>query len=155
MRCEDVREELMALLDEELSSGQKAEVEDHLSGCPSCRKELDRLHRTLGLLASLPTCEPSEGFARSFWLRLAREPRRASFWNGSLGWGRAIAVAAGLVVCVVLTGLLWMRAPSEPWLSREDREIATRLELFQDYDAIAQLDLLEDLDVIEALPDLK
>jgi len=155
MRCEDVREEFLAWVDEELSSGQQAAVEDHLSGCPSCRKELAGLQRTLGLLQSLPTCQPSEGFARSFWQRLAREPRRAPFWIGSFGWGKAIALAAGLVLCVVLSGLLWLRAPGEQWMSREDREIATRLELFQDFDAIAQLDLLEDMDVIEALPDLK
>ena len=43
MNCLDCRETLTALIDQELSSGERNSVESHLSTCIHCRKEYDSL----------------------------------------------------------------------------------------------------------------
>jgi anti-sigma factor RsiW len=48
------REQLSALLDNELAGAERADLEAHLQGCADCRAELESLRRTRALLRALP-----------------------------------------------------------------------------------------------------
>src|SRR5256885_14064407 len=43
MSCTDVRRELSAYFDEELSIGERIAITDHLENCPGCAVEIDDL----------------------------------------------------------------------------------------------------------------
>jgi negative regulator of sigma E activity len=70
------REQLSALLDNELSEQERAELTAHLSTCAACRAELESLRRTSALMRALP----APALPRSFVLPLdaapAQEPPR-------------------------------------------------------------------------------
>jgi len=53
MRCDDVRENLVAYLDGELSDAEREAVESHLAGCPECTAERAGLESTGDLLGVL------------------------------------------------------------------------------------------------------
>ena len=75
---EQQREQLSALLDNELSAQERAALETHLESCDWCRDELESLRRTRALLRALP--QPA--LPRSFILPLEpaamTEPQRAA-----------------------------------------------------------------------------
>jgi hypothetical protein len=50
MNCKKVQMNLLFYLDNELTNGEKQTVEMHLSGCSACRKELQVLAKTQGML---------------------------------------------------------------------------------------------------------
>ena len=55
MKCDQVRELLLAHLDRELPPG---EVDEHLAGCADCRAERDALAETAGMLRRAFTAPP-------------------------------------------------------------------------------------------------
>jgi anti-sigma factor RsiW len=147
-------DDLTALLDGELPPGQAAAVTRHLSGCPACRAERDRLAAGIAALRALPPApEPSPHLATRLSARLAREGRPAS---GLLGWLAARrwklaapATAAAVAAAVVLFAVRTQRA--------EEAGIALHLDLLLDYEAVASLgdvESAEDAAVVAALDEL-
>jgi anti-sigma factor RsiW len=53
MRCDEVREDLVAYLDGELAPEERERVDSHLAQCPDCRRERDGLGSTGDLLEML------------------------------------------------------------------------------------------------------
>lgn len=53
MNCDRIRQAASSYVDQDLSLHRRAEVEDHLAGCPECSRWFQTLHRTRGLLAEL------------------------------------------------------------------------------------------------------
>jgi anti-sigma factor RsiW len=53
MRCEQIREQLVAYLDGELDAAEREEVDIHLAGCPACRREMVGFESTDDLLGTL------------------------------------------------------------------------------------------------------
>lgn len=68
------REQLSALLDDELDEQERAELEAHLPTCAACRAELESLRRGRALLRALP--QPT--LPRNFALPLAAAPIQAA-----------------------------------------------------------------------------
>ncbi len=62
-----VKEWLGAYLDGELSDERRAWVENHLAGCPDCRKELDELRALSNLLHAVPA--PATGLSNAEFTR--------------------------------------------------------------------------------------
>jgi hypothetical protein len=75
MRCDEIRNRLSEYLDGELPPGERRGVEQHLSGCEGCRKELSELEAALGHLASLSEVEPPPFYAQSVMRRVREEAR--------------------------------------------------------------------------------
>ncbi|HEU5049908.1 MAG TPA: zf-HC2 domain-containing protein [Gemmatimonadales bacterium] len=93
-------EELHAYLDQALSRLQCVEIESHLAGCESCRRERDAIaalrDRTTALLGTLapprripPSLEVLESRAA------ARSARRAERWRVAI-WAASLLLAVGL-----------------------------------------------------------
>jgi len=53
MKCKQVREQLLAYLDGEVTDRQRSEIEVHLDGCPTCSAELEELHALRADLSTL------------------------------------------------------------------------------------------------------
>jgi Putative zinc-finger len=112
MNCEDVRRELSAFHDEELSIGERIAISDHLDGCSACAVEADDLLAMSDALqadsrAQQVACAPmlarvqSDVVARlaaensvslTTWLRELLDDRRRAF----------ATVGAALTACVLV-----------------------------------------------------
>jgi Putative zinc-finger len=60
--CHDVREQLSALLDDALSTPERAVLDAHLATCAECRRELEQLRGTVALLGRLGPVHAPAGF---------------------------------------------------------------------------------------------
>lgn len=119
--CHDIRPQLSAWLDGELTAEARAAVAAHVDRCAGCRRELGRLAALDAALASLT----APALPRLTEKVLARLPRRRRPW-----W-QSLSLAASLVLGLVLGGSMardfYPLAP-EP----AGAEIAA-LEAFQDF----------------------
>jgi hypothetical protein len=101
-----VEESLSAYLDGELSTQEKASVEEHLEKCRACRDSLSTLRQTVALLRELPAVSAP----RSFALRPAVvEPKvrgTAPSWGYGLLKG-ATALAALLLILLIGGEVTW------------------------------------------------
>ena len=91
--CEVIRDLLPLYADDAASPASCRLVEEHLAGCPCCRRELEQLRRPLAIPADTDT---------SLLRRLRRRQRRSA-----LLWGLAFAAVLFSVRLVKRTGLRW------------------------------------------------
>src|SRR5262245_64100612 len=103
MTCHDAREQLSALIDDTLGGEERSAVEAHLATCAECRRELDQLRGTVGLLRAAKPERAPAGFVDRV-LEAARPepwPRRlvrALF----LPWPVKLPVEAAAIVLVAV-----------------------------------------------------
>jgi len=65
MNCQETKERLPALIDNELGPEERAEVEGHLAQCEDCRKEKTRQEKfTTSVKISLEGLKPSDRFIK-------------------------------------------------------------------------------------------
>ena len=121
--CREVVPLLGALRDGELSQDQHAEVEQHLSGCASCRERLAFFGaQGAALRESFQARSAAVDFSRltdRVMARVAKHPQRSrlSLWSQDL-WGahRAMVTAAGsfaLAACLALAVFLQPGRPAD------------------------------------------
>ena len=101
--CENVRDELSALIDGELEESRRVEIEDHLAGCDDCRALRDELIEAKNALSELfeaelaaaPPAPAPEAFAAK-----TGAARPVSLWARSplLKAGTAVAAAVLLMI---------------------------------------------------------
>jgi anti-sigma factor RsiW len=154
MNCKEVKPELVAYLDGELPDPVRAEVEAHLGSCAACRAERDQLAATLESLAGLPATQPSANLAEQFWTRFqkARQKGLRSGFLSLFKWPRPVWVGAAATACLLTVILLAL--PKDRPVEKVDAVIAAHLDLFSDYETIKNLDILEDLEFIQALDEV-
>jgi anti-sigma factor RsiW len=123
MRCDHARERISAMLDGELSNGQRQSVAEHAEGCPTCARYRDELKDLSAKLAGARERAP-QGLARRIQARIAVEQQSemaeivaahnapvsfaAKLAARTRGWAPALRqMAAMLVVCVVSVSGTW------------------------------------------------
>jgi anti-sigma factor RsiW len=123
MRCDHARERIGALLDGELSNGQRQSVADHAETCPACARYRDELKGLSTRLAVARERAP-QGLARRIQARLAVEEQSemaeivaghtapksfAARMHAVTGWAPALRQIAALLVVAVLSvsGTWW------------------------------------------------
>ena len=103
------------------------EIAAHLTDCPECRAELERIDAVLAAMSAMPVPDPGEDYEQRVWQQIApRLPeRRAPWWNFAVNGGLTAGwfaprrwAAAGAIVAVVivafLAGRVTKRVPPEP-----------------------------------------
>jgi anti-sigma factor RsiW len=146
MNCDAIRPLFSAYADGVLDAEQAAAVEAALARCPDCQAELDRMQAALALLDQAAAIELPPAFEAGFRDRLAqthRHRKRRAAWVAA-----GVALAAGLLIFA-----LW---PTPQPAAPPDAMIA-QLELLQDYEVIDQLDSLlaaESLDDVAVIATL-
>jgi anti-sigma factor RsiW len=142
--CEDVSKGLIAYMDQRASSAERRDVEKHLSGCAACRTRVEEFGRVRSVLDELPAIEPSFGFDARVRQRLAAEPRPS--WFGWFAPQARFAFSAALLVALAV----WIvKLPSSrPVAIPPAPMTASTVSTDQDFDAVKDLGVLEDYDVV-------
>jgi hypothetical protein len=90
-------------------------IADHLSDCPECREELERIDAVLAALSTMPIPEPGEDYGQRVWQQIApRLPeKRARWWSFAAGGGFTTGwleprrwAAMGAIAAVVIAAFL-------------------------------------------------
>jgi hypothetical protein len=110
----------MRLLDGELDPSERAQYEEHVRGCETCRGELSSLGRIVNFTNELRLRTPDDEFWDDYWDSVYRRSERGfGFLFVSLGaialllWGIVRAVMSprfltyeGISIAIILVGLL-------------------------------------------------
>ena len=70
MECNNVREELVAYIDDELSSMGKHTIEAHLADCKECAAERDKLKATIESTRKVEVLQPAQNWWETLQERL-------------------------------------------------------------------------------------
>ena len=142
--CQPMRDDLVALLDGELSAERRRQVENHLRSCAECRSELDsesRLWELLGLAPGPPAVDLLDGVHRH--LASARTQKITLRW---------MAAAAALLVAVGLLFTFTRQPDSQEALIAEYHDVIG--ELIAKQITPDALDTVEELRLLdEVLPE--
>ena len=141
-KCEDVSKGLIAYLDQRANPADRRDVEEHLAGCAACRTRADEFRSVSNMLGDLPAVEPSFGFDARVRQRVAAEPPRLSWFGWFAPQARFALSAAMLVALTVWVAKL---PSSKPVVSNP---ATTAVASDQDFDAIKDLGVLENYDVL-------
>lgn len=142
MNCSDVSNELISYLNKRGVSARREEVERHLAGCAECRLRAEQFRALSIALDELPTIEPSFGFDARVRQLVAAEPARKWF-DWFLPQQRLALSGALLAVLAV-----WMvRVPEVRVVDRANVASAQQ----EDFNAIKNLDVLENYDVVTSM----
>lgn len=148
MKCEDVSNELMAYIDGQVKSDERRGIEEHLAGCVACRTRADEFRKVWAVLGESPAIEPSFGFDARLRQRMAAEPRRPRLFSLMPQPRLALSVAllAALAVFVVKLPLgNPMTHPVTATIQQEDFNAIKNLGVLEDYDVVTKLGALSDL----------
>jgi len=115
MDHEELREQLSAYLEADLDPSERARIQEHLAGCPDCRREYRELRHTVDLLRGLPAPDSPPDLADRVIARLRAgegRPGLASRWQAwiegvaGVSWSTPLAaVAVALAALVIVRGL--------------------------------------------------
>lgn len=100
--CEQVQELLLALLDGEASSDERAELEAHLAACEACRREKDDLDQTRRAIGgAIASRALGADFAKATADKAAPPPKRGmSPWE----WNARVSLLKWAAVAVIVLG---------------------------------------------------
>ncbi len=102
-QCAALESKLVEYLDGRARPVDRHAVEEHLSGCASCRLRAEEFRALWSVLDDLPAIFPSPAFDASLRARIAAEPARRSFWNWMPSPRLAFAVTALVAMSVWLS----------------------------------------------------
>ncbi|NIA21182.1 MAG: hypothetical protein GWP05_04235 [Anaerolineaceae bacterium] len=146
--CRRIAENTAAYLDGELKGGARRLIEEHLADCPECRARLEELKETWRLLDELEEPIVRNNFRRQVLLS-AREVRKSeqAARAARVGGRRSIlaGLAASAAAAVFLFGLYVSSKPLSDLPTPEQREAITYLDLLQDIDALMTMDEVKQL----------
>ncbi|MDI9480006.1 MAG: zf-HC2 domain-containing protein [Syntrophomonadaceae bacterium] len=121
MRCEQIKENLSAYMDQMTSRHENQLIEAHLTECATCRQELEQLQLLHALLANLDEPQIPDGFAEDLHGRLL-EARPILLQQPSMkrprqkGWIAAAVAGLALVVGIAGSSLLPVGSIANLWL---------------------------------------
>jgi anti-sigma factor RsiW len=148
MKCEEVSNELMAYIDGRVKSDVRRGIEEHLAGCAACRTRADEFRKVFSILDEAPAIEPSFGFDARLRQRIAAEPLRSGFFSfvPQPRLALSMALLAALTVLIVTLPLgNTVLQPANPTIQQEDFNAIKNLGVLEDYDVVTKLGALSDL----------
>jgi len=149
-QCAALESKLVEYLDGRALPADRHAVEEHLSGCASCRLRADEFRALWTALDDLPAISPSPAFDASLRARIAAEPARRGFWNWMPSPRLAFAVTALVAMSIWLSST--PRVNTKPSLvshaiqSIEENKVTVTAE--SDFGMIRDLPVLENFDVV-------
>ena len=146
-QCAAIESKLIVYLDGRAAPAERHAVEEHLSGCASCRTRAEEFRALSSVLDDLPAISPSPAFDASLRARIAAEPAPRSFWNWLPSPRLAFAVTALVVMSVWLSsGPRVTTSPSV--VSQAIQSIRDKVTAESDFGMIRDLPVLENFDVV-------
>jgi hypothetical protein len=119
MKCEEYQELFAGWLSDQLSTTERAQLEQHLAGCPACREELAVIQHAWDIMGEFKTPQPSADMKvnfhamlddykasakqqKSVWSNL--QDKMSSFWQLQPRWPLAYSL---MIVFICLGGAYW------------------------------------------------
>lgn len=148
MNCNEVSKGLIAYLDRRASSADRQEIERHLLACADCRTRAEEFRALWGVMEELPTIEPSFAFDARMRQRVAAAPTHT--WFAWLVPQPRLAVAAAMLavmaVWMVRTSPVNRRmVPTSTTIQQEDFNAIKNLDVLENYDVVTSMDALSEL----------
>jgi anti-sigma factor RsiW len=143
MKCGDVEKGLIAYANGRASVSERRGVDDHLAGCPACRTRVEEFRGISNLLSEVPAIEPSFGFDARVRQRVAAEPQPG--WFAWLVPQTRLALSAAMLVALTV---LMVKLPANHPKAPVEATTAVAGSSDQDFDAVKDLGVLEDYDVV-------
>lgn len=148
MNCENVSKGLIAYLDRRASSADRQEIEQHLMLCAECRSRAEQFRALWGVMDETPLIEPSYGFDSRVRQRVAAEPVRRWF-EWFVPQPRLAISAAMLAVLAVWTvktsPVKKPAAQTAAAIQQEDFNAIKNLDVLENYDVVTSMDALSEL----------
>jgi Putative zinc-finger len=107
MNCREAREWLSRRVDDELPHAQADLLDEHLSVCPTCTRELLLLSVTRRIGRALPVPGPFPYLYQRIRANLDSEVRRNAFWQIVAGLSRQVVLPLGAVTLMLITAFLY------------------------------------------------
>jgi anti-sigma factor RsiW len=143
--CASLESKLVEYLDGRAQRAERHAVEEHLSGCASCRSRAEEFRTLWSTLDDLPAISPSPAFDASLRARIAAEPARVGFWGWMPSPRLAFAVTALMAMSVWMSSLPGVK--TNPSVAGQSIE-ASKISAESDFGMIQDLPMLENYDVI-------
>ncbi len=153
--CDRYREQVNAYVAGMLDDDERAQLEDHVIGCPACREELEAARRTWSSLDHWLDARPPADLAER---ALDRHRTRGRVLRIVWPTAAAAAIALGLFIWSshrsrtgVGPGPELPRTPQAPLIADADREVIEMLDLLEEMPMLAELDLVQSADMLQTL----
>src|SRR5579871_5227726 len=111
MKCEWVQQSLLLYVYNEIADDARYELEQHVSRCVGCARELEQIRNFHSALKGLPVQEPSPNLLAASRLRLQEsleETPQNGFWHHLVlepaAWLRQIRLAPALAAAIFIAG---------------------------------------------------
>jgi anti-sigma factor RsiW len=140
--CEDISKGLIAYLDQRANPAERRDVEAHIASCAACRTRAEEFRALWKAMEEVPAVEPSLGFNARVRQRVAAEPRTS--WFGWFEPQARLALSAALLVALTV---FMVKLPANHPQAPVPAPTATASS-DQDFDAVKDLGVLEDYDVV-------
>ena len=156
--CPDRYENILLDIYGELDSSQRSFLEQHLSGCPGCREERQRVLRLLeqirgGFRAAVLSQDTARTLSSSIKRKLLEEKAPRPFLKAFLTPMRFVPALAAACILIVTAGWFSLRMVSHNPPRDRNAKSAVREQRVspKDMEVISNLDLLENLDDLKIL----
>jgi anti-sigma factor RsiW len=126
--CDEIRVELKALADGELTQNQRSAVERHVDGCADCRRDLAEITRISSQLKALDTAMPRPELRSRILAQLApdaepaRDRPKAPFWRM---WIPGLAFASTAAAATIIGLMIYNRPINSPAPAHEEVALRT------------------------------
>jgi hypothetical protein len=165
MNCSAVKKLISPYLDGRLDVEEYEELQDHVSSCPACEKDVRAYRRSWEMLGQWGDIQPEPGYVARFWTAVSNqvpwykkmlEVLRPGFFPQRLS-PAFIAVMILIVTGIFSLRAYWQAQESEQFLaclSEDEWELVENIELAEDFELIEDMDFFEDMEIIENLDSL-
>lgn len=182
MKCEQIKELLVAFLDGSIEDSRKAEIQLHIEKCHDCRKEAALLEKSWQMLDGYEVPKLRDDFTSSVMGKIhSVQPQQQlhnvslwRFWRRSFAW----SAAAVLVLAAISSFILLDRKPADTKqvagedkiekttqqqqveLVKSQKEVVpvvadTDEEIIRNLDIFVNLKLLENMELLEVMDELE
>jgi anti-sigma factor RsiW len=148
MKCEDVSKDLIAYVDGRTNSRERRAIDEHLAGCGECRTRVAEFRNVSVALDEVPAIEPSFGFDARLRQRIAAEPRQSGYFSFVRQPRLALSMALLAVLMIFIVKLPLGNPVTQPVnavVQQEDFNAIKNLGVLEDYDVVTKLGALSDL----------
>lgn len=104
MGCDDYKELISLYFDKELDEKEEKELFEHLTNCPSCRKEYEELKVVMDMLGEIEEEELPEGFHNEVMAKIKAEAKPQ---KKRIPWARYTSIAASICAVFIVGGAVF------------------------------------------------
>ena len=104
MGCDDYKELISLYFDKELDEKEEKELFEHLTNCPSCRKEFEELKVVMDMLGEIEEEELPEDFHNEVMAKIKAEAKPK---KKKTPWARYTSIAASICAVFIVGGAVF------------------------------------------------